>query len=348
MRGGAGRFCCLDGQPRPSVYSNAMKRAVGLLILLCLLVPALGCDKASPVAPAGTVLTISANPTKIGLNGSSTITVVGRKPDGNPLNPGTEIRLSTDRGTLTPSIVEVDSGGRATATLRGDGRSGAAKVTAATADATVETTIQIGESAETKPSVLLSVNPSVIPVEGTATITVIARNADGSPVSAGQPVILTSSLGTVNPSRPTTRSDGTATATLTAGSQSGTARVTAVLGSSDAVTADVEIKDALITLTADRSSIPENQTTTITLTARVTAFQGEPIQGRTVTFRSEQGVLGDTTVVTNSEGYAITTLTVTAVQVTADQTFQVTATTPSGSGELLTATLNITIENTQQ
>src|SRR5215210_2642976 len=118
-----------------------MKQAVGLLALLCLLTPSLGCDKATPVAPTGSILSLSANPTKIGLNGTSTITVVGRKPDGNPLNPGTEIRLSTDLGTISPSVVQVDSGGRATATLRGDGRPGPAKITAATADATVDTTI---------------------------------------------------------------------------------------------------------------------------------------------------------------------------------------------------------------
>ena len=110
-----------------------MKRLAGLPVILCLLVPFLGCDKATPVAPTGTTLTLSANPTKIGLTGSSTVTIVGRKPDGNPLNPGTEIRLTTDRGTISPSVVQVDSSGRATATLRGDGRSGPAKVTAATA-----------------------------------------------------------------------------------------------------------------------------------------------------------------------------------------------------------------------
>ncbi|HEV2845026.1 MAG TPA: hypothetical protein VG477_09290, partial [Thermoanaerobaculia bacterium] len=80
------------------------------------LLPAMGCDKASPVAPSGSILTISANPSQVGLNGRSTITVVGRKPDGNPLNPGTEIRLSSERGTID-SIVTTDDQGRATATF---------------------------------------------------------------------------------------------------------------------------------------------------------------------------------------------------------------------------------------
>lgn len=347
MRGGAGRFCCLDGQRPRSVYSNAMKRAVGLLILLCLLVPALGCDKASPVAPVGTVLTISANPSKIGLNGSSTITVVGRKPDGNPLNPGTEIRLSTDRGTLTPSIVEVDSGGRATATLRGDGRSGAAKITAATADATVETTIQIGESAETKPVVLVSVNPSTIPVEGTATVTVIARNSDGSPVAAGQTVILTSSLGTLSPNRPTTRADGTATATLDAGSQSGTATVTAIVGASDAATATVTIREAAtdVSVQANPRTLPRAGGE-VTLTAFVTNSQGQPLQGAPVTFEATRGDLEFTGVVfTDTSGVATNTLTLDQNDLPAGvNEVTVEVSTPAGDGTLIIDETTIEIQ----
>jgi hypothetical protein len=322
-----------------------MKQAVALLSLLCLLAPALGCDKASPVAPAGSILSISANPTKIGLNGSSTITVIGRKPDGNPLNPGTEIRLSSDLGTLSPSIVEVDSGGRATAVLRGDGRSGPAKITAATADATVDTTIQIGESETTNPSVLVNVNPSVIAINGTATITVIARNADGSPVPAGQPVILTTNLGSITPVRPETGPDGTATAILTAGAQSGTAKVTAIVGSSAAATADVEIKDAILTLTANPTSIPEDETTVIQVIASVRSFQGGAIPGVRVEFRAGEGNLSSSSATTDANGLATVRLTVEADDVAADETFQVTATIISGSGQPVTATADITIRN---
>ncbi len=322
-----------------------MRRLAGIPVLLCLLAPALGCDKATPVAPTGTTLTISANPTKISLTGSSTITVVGRKPDGNPLNPGTEIRFTADRGTVSPSVSGVDGTGKVTATLRGDGRSGAAKVTAATADATVDVTIQIGESTETKPSLIVSVNPSVIPVSGTATITVVARNADGSSVGAGQQVILTSTLGTINPSRPSTRADGTATATLTAGAQSGTAKISAVLGSSDAATADVEIKDAILTLTADKTSVQEGVATTIRFTAFVTAFQGDAIKGKRVDFRAERGTWEPSSVTTNDAGQAVFVLTLPAESVNADVTFQAVASMISGSGTPITATLDITIRN---
>ncbi len=328
-----------------------MKHAVALLSLLCLLAPALGCDKASPVAPAGSILSLSANPTKIGLNGSSTITVVGRKPDGNPLNPGTEIRLSSDLGTLSPSIVEVDSGGRATATLRGDGRSGPAKITAATADATVEATIQIGESAETKPTVLVSVNPSVIPTTGFSDITVIARNSDGSPAS-DQRVILTTNLGNLTNPNPRTGADGRATSRLEAEGQSGTATVTAILGSSDPATATVDIRGLNLVLQANPASIQrpasgDTREVPVTLTATVTDFEGDPVQGITVSFQSERGTIRPTgSVDTNAQGIATVTLFVTRQDLEDASTFRVTASIPSGSGEPITQTVTITVSGT--
>lgn len=349
MPRGALRFCCLDGQPPPSVYSFAMKHAV-VLLTLCLLVPALGCDKASPVAPAGSVLTISANPTQIGLSGRSTITVVGRKPDGNPLNPGTEIRLSADRGTIDP-VINVDSGGRATAIYRADGRPGPAKITAATADASVETSIQVGQSAETKPTVLLSVNPSVIPTTGSSDITVIARNSDGSPAS-DQRVILTTNLGKLTNPNPRTGADGRATSKLEAEGQSGTATITAILGSSDAVTATVDIRGLNLVLQANPASIqrpPQDSSpkVSITLTATVTDFEGDPVADVIVTFQTERGQITPTgNVRTNAQGIAQATVVVGRQDLEDASTFRVTASIPSGSGEPITQTATITVTGT--
>jgi adhesin/invasin len=321
-------------------------RRIALPLLFCLaLLPAVGCDKATPVAPTGTILTLSANPSKIGLNGRSTITIVGRKPDGNPLNPGTEIRLTTDRGTIDP-VVEVGESGVATATLRADGRPGTAMITATTADANVDTSVQIGESDDTRPNLILSVSPNNVPVGGTATITVIARNADNTPVAAGQEVILTTSLGTIEPGRPRTRSDGTATATLRAGNQAGTATITAVVGTSEAETTDVTIRDAAtdIDLQADPQTVPDADSV-VTLTAFVTNAQGQPVQGAPVTFGAAKGNLETTGVVfTDTNGVATNDLTVTAGQITSGESFQVTAQTPSGTGALLRSTIQIRVQ----
>jgi len=263
-----------------------MRRLAGLPVLLCLLASTLGCDKATPVAPGGTRLTISANPTKISLTGSSTITVIGRKPDGNPLNPGTEIRLTTDRGTLSPSIAGVDNTGKVTASLRGDGRSGAAKVTAATADAMVDVTIQIGESNETKPSLIVSVSPSTVRVGETATVTIIARNSDGSAVGAGEEIIVTTNLGSLTNSRPKTESDGTATTALNAGKQAGTATIKAVLRSSESAETSLTIRDFAenMILTPTEGTLIATGGASVTFTVNVTNTQGEPFAGAVVTF----------------------------------------------------------------
>lgn len=299
------------------------------------------------MAPGGSILSVSANPSRIGLSGRSQISVFGRKPDGNPFNRGTEIRLSTSLGTID-SLVIVDDTGNATATLRGDGRQGAATVTATTGDGSVSatTTVQIGESGDSKPTLLVTASPNSIPVLGTATVTVIARNADGSPVGAGQTVILTSTLGSLNPSRPQTKNDGTALSSLAAGNQAGTATITAILGASDAATTSVTIRDAAtgISLQANPASVPRADST-VTLSAFVANAQGQPLQGAPVTFQSDRGTLQTNGVVfTGTNGVATNTLTLrTADLPSGVNQFTVTATTPSGSGTLLEDTTFITV-----
>ncbi|MDX1997592.1 MAG: hypothetical protein SF066_07705 [Thermoanaerobaculia bacterium] len=347
-----------------------MNRNRPLVALACLtLVGLLGssCDSAGPVAPNGTTLIVTAAPTRIGVSGTSEITVIGRKPDGNPLLRDTEIRLSTTLGTV-PALVLTDGNGVARAILRADGRTGKATVSATTVGSggtsgggttgggttggttggsgTVE--IQVGESAETKPTLLVSANPNNVPVTGTSTITIIARNPDGTSVSAGQTVILTSTLGSLNPSRPTTRSDGTAVSTLSVGTQAGTATVTALLGSSDAVTTTVAIRDAPtnIGLSAPSSSVAVGAS--LSLTAIVNNAQGQAVQGSTVTFSVANAIpsnirasLSPTIDLTGPQGDAQTQLTIDGTSPIG--TLEVVATAASGSGETLTARFLVTV-----
>lgn len=365
----------MDGRPPAFVYCIAMKYAVRSLLLSILAVAAVGCDKATPTAPSGSTLGISASPARIGLNGTSTITIIGRQPNGSAMREGTEVRLSTSIGTIDPLVV-IGRDGNATATLRGDGRKGAATVTASTGtlsgggsggsgggggnggsggstggsstgSLTVTTTVQIGEGDDTKPTLIVSANPSTLPVGGESRITIIARNADGSPVAAGQTIILTSSLGTVNPSRPVTGSDGTATARLSAGSEAGTATITALLGSSEPATADVTIRDAAfaISVDADPKSIQRNATTEIEVTAVVRNAQGLPVAAALVQFVSDFGSFeGGTTAFTNSSGVAQITLVVDPEDIPSNRdSFVIEAQTTSGTGGDLDDEVVITI-----
>jgi PKD repeat protein len=188
-------------------------RAVAYLLFLVpmlAMLAAVGCDKASPVAPSGSILAVSANPTRIALNGSSTITIIGRKPDGNPLNPGTEIHLSATLGTI-PSIVTTNSSGTATATFQSNGRLGTARISAAvgTAPAGGGTTtdtpppstptsasvdVQVGSVTTT---IILQPTPTTLPATGgTVSLLAVLRDDSGQPI-ANQGVNFTTDLGTL-------------------------------------------------------------------------------------------------------------------------------------------------------
>ena len=193
------------------ITMNYRSVALPVFILLSML-PLAGCDKATPVAPNGTILAISANPTKIAINGTSTITVIGRKPDGNPLNPGTEIRLTASLGSID-TIVTTDSNGTATAIFRANGVLGTATITAATgtgtttggggtsdnpggstAGTTASISVQVGTAAKT---ITLQPTPILIPLEGgTVSLLAIVRDANGQPLP-NQSVNFTTDLGTL-------------------------------------------------------------------------------------------------------------------------------------------------------
>jgi len=71
------------------------------------------CDKGVPTAPAGATLVLTASPLTIPTStGTSTITVTALRSGGQPVNPGTEIRLDTTLGTIEP-IVTTDERGQA-------------------------------------------------------------------------------------------------------------------------------------------------------------------------------------------------------------------------------------------
>ncbi len=254
-----------------------------LLLGLCACV--LACDSASPVAPTGTVLSVNANPTQIGLNGgSSTITVTGFKPDGNPLNPGTQILVSTDRGNLFDaatggnqvSTLEIGGNGQTRAYLRGDGRAGNAMVTATLTtggEASATATVQIGQTAEEQPTLTLSASPSVINLDQTSIISALARNSDGTSMGAGQQVRLRTSLGTLDAETLTTDANGEAETILRPGSITGTATVTGTVGSSAEMMVDVTFGEQAenrptVVISANPTTITVGGTSRISLLGR--------------------------------------------------------------------------------
>ncbi|NJL27968.1 MAG: hypothetical protein HC897_08740 [Thermoanaerobaculia bacterium] len=283
-----------------------MRRLILLLTLAALLAGILACDSANPVAPAGTVLTVTANPTQIGLSGSSTITVSGFRPDGNPLNPGTQLNVTTSLGVISPStLVSVAENGRAQVTLAGDGRQGTATVTAATTggDVTATVDVRIGTDPDSKPKVSVSASPATIGLGEDSRITVFVRGPDDAPLGAGLVVELRTTLGTIK-NQTTTNAQGEATATLTAGSVPGTATVTARYASSDEAMTTVMIEERApqLEIFANPDLIPVLGESEITIRAR-DSF-GVPVgAGEQITLVANLGTVPET-VATNANGVA--------------------------------------------
>lgn len=139
------------------------------------------CDKASPVAPAGTVLSVTANPTQIPANGASQVRVVALRSNGTPVNPGTQIRMSTTLGTIDP-LVEVGDDGVAVGTLQGDGRIGTATVTASVgAETTATVEVAVGRPAA---NVSLQASPAQVGEDGgTVDLLAVVRDDTGEPLA---------------------------------------------------------------------------------------------------------------------------------------------------------------------
>ena len=153
------------------------------------------CDKAGPVAPEGSVLTISAAPNRIPADGISTITVVARKSTGFPVNPGTPVFLSTTRGSL-PASGNTDDDGVVRVALNGNGEVGTATVKAnAGAAEEVEIEVQIGIFAA---SLTLQASPNSIGTSGgQIDLLAIVRDDAGQPLP-GARVNFTTQLGTLD------------------------------------------------------------------------------------------------------------------------------------------------------
>lgn len=151
------------------------------LLLAALSLSFAGCDSASPVAPTGTVLTLSANPTEIPLTGKTQITVQARKENGTPLNPGTEIRLSATLGKLALEVVETDDAGVARTELAGDGRIGTAEVIARSGAAESNPVmVEIGRLAS---AISLQATPASVPeTGGRISLLALVRDDRGQPL----------------------------------------------------------------------------------------------------------------------------------------------------------------------
>ena len=169
---------------------RALRGALGLAFLALA-----ACSEGTPVAPENAILRLSAFPTRIGKTGLSTITISAYRSNGNPVNPGTEVRLSSTIGRVD-EVAFTDDAGQARATLRGDGQVGTATVRAFSGNIEpVTVDVAVGQLAA---SMTLQVTPSSIPeTGGELDLLALVRDDQSQPLADAQ-VNFRSEIGTLD------------------------------------------------------------------------------------------------------------------------------------------------------
>ncbi len=318
-----------------------------------------GCDRPTPVAPSAATLTISANPTRIAVNGNSTITVLARKADGTAVNPGTEITFTSNIGTFDDTVVPTDDRGIAETVLRGDNRAGVATIVANSgAAAAAEALVDIGIGAQ---DLVLTISPSVISAEvprGGHKITATATVTDesGNPIG-GALVQFDAEVGEFRRgSSATADGSGIAQRVLTV-TRDDLARVVAGTFLISATSPGIETPDersvqisggfaANLRLFAQPSSIPATGGV-VSLRAKVFDSLNDPLPDVGIFFFTDgPGSLasGGAFLQTDANGEAFDVLTLEAAELISVNSVMVTVETGGGPGELISATRTITIQ----
>lgn len=165
-------------------------------------------------------------------------------------------------------------------------------------------------TAPTESTIQLFATGTSVPLNGTVDIIATVTEQAGTPVQNGTLISFTTSLGRIDPAEARTH-NGKATARLVADGRSGTAVVTAFSGGAERAELEIPVGAAVIeavVLTANPSSVGAPGGV-VQLTAAVRDASGDPVRGIPVSFSTTAGTLGATTVTTDQNGEARTTLT---------------------------------------
>jgi hypothetical protein len=183
-------------------------------------------------------------------------------------------------------------------------------------------------------TITLSIDRSVLPLDGQATVTAVLTESSGTAVHNGTVVTFQPSIGTVIPVEARTV-NGVATTTFMAGARSGSGTIHAFSGSArtgsgnssgSGVTVTVGAAAAgSIAVTATPPSVSQSGGT-VTISALVMDPSNNPLPGVSVLFTTTTGTLSATTALSDSSGVARTALATT-------QTATVTAIAGTAKGE---------------
>jgi hypothetical protein len=204
---------------RPLLLATALTASVG----------AAACDKVPLLAPSGTAISLYATANSLAVNGTTEITAVliegaqgapgqnGQPGDpingvGTPVHNGTVVTFTTTLGRIEPAEAKT-SNGKATVTLRGDGRSGVATVTAFSGGASRTLEMNVGAAAATR--IVITASPQSLPSGGgTAVVQARVEDQQGNGLF-GVPVTFKTTAGTLSATSAVTGESGEASTTLT-------------------------------------------------------------------------------------------------------------------------------------
>jgi PKD repeat protein len=169
---------------------------------------------------------------------------------------------------------------------------------------------RIALTAPSESTITLFSNTTIVPVNGTAEITATVIESAGTPVHNGTLVTFTTTVGTLDPPEARTN-NGKATVRLFPGNRSGRAIVRAFSGGATSEDLTIDVGGAA----AGRVALSASPTTvsaaggTSTLLAVVFDVDGNRLPGVPVSFTATNGTIAETTVVTDGNGEARTTIT---------------------------------------
>ncbi|HEX2399705.1 MAG TPA: PKD domain-containing protein [Mycobacterium sp.] len=253
-------------------------RAAGAMLSVTLLAALAACDKVPLTAPTESTITLYANGNSVPLNGGVDVIATVIEDAGTPVQNGTVVTFTTTLGRFDPAEARTN-GGKATARLLADGRSGTATVFATSGGAkSEELTLPVGGAAAK--SIVLRANPSTVSGTG-GTVQVVATVRDeGGNGLPGVLVSFSADAGQLSNGSATTDAKGEARVSLT------TARTTKVTANAGAQSGEITITyiaspTVSVTVTPTAPAVGETVVFAITVTPPA---DGAPIQSITVDF----------------------------------------------------------------
>lgn len=235
-----------------------------------------------PVEPK--VIFLSVNPASAPADGktAATLTAIVKDENNNMVTDGTEVKFTTNLGTVTATAKTTSGQAQASITSTA---TGAATVIAQAGSVSTSTAVTF-----TSLSISITASPTSIPADGATTtaLTISAKTASTGAALVNTQIKLTTSSGTFTSNgtqqvTKTTDGSGTVSETLKAGTTAGIVTVTASSGDTTSSTNITFVSGGVssITISASPSSVTADGKSTTTITASVKDIYGNSVQDGT-------------------------------------------------------------------